>query len=153
MKHFPAGTINFYICPIHKHIETIISREEGGIMTLSKLKSIIMFGVFFAVFLPVVAHAGGLIQLPKTGQTKCYDSAGTEITCTDTGQDGNLQAGVAWPNPRYTDNGDQTQTDNLTGGLIWNKDANAPGPSACSPGIQKTWQGALDYVKCLNTRG
>ena len=32
-------------------------------------------------------------------------------------------SGVAWPNPRFTDNGDGTVTDNLTG-LIWLKNAN-----------------------------
>jgi hypothetical protein len=42
------------------------------------------------------------IQLPQTWQTKCYDSAGNEILCVGTGQDGDIQAGVAWPNPRFT---------------------------------------------------
>jgi pimeloyl-ACP methyl ester carboxylesterase len=91
-----------------------------------------------------------IISLPRTGQTTCYDATGSTIACTGTGQDGELLAGVAWPNPRFTDKGDQTVTDNLTG-LNWTKDGIAPGPSACSPGSYKTWQGALDYVKCLNT--
>src|SRR3989338_10110057 len=47
----------------------------------------------------------GTIQLPKTGQTKCYDTVGAEIDCKGTGQDGEIQAGVAWPDPRFTDNG------------------------------------------------
>jgi hypothetical protein len=34
--------------------------------------------------------------------------------------------GVAWPNPRFTDNGNGTVTDNLTG-LIWTKNANCNG--------------------------
>jgi Fe-S cluster biogenesis protein NfuA len=42
-------------------------------------------------------------------------------------------------------------TDNLTG-LVWTKDTNPPGPSACSPTQFRTWQGALDYVKCLNNQ-
>jgi hypothetical protein len=50
--------------------------------------------------------------VPKTGQTTQYGA----------GDDGDLQAGVAWPNPRFTDNGDGTVTDNLTG-LVWLKDA------------------------------
>ncbi len=86
----------------------------------------------------------------KTGQTKCYNASGTAITCTGTGQDGEIQAGVTWPNPRFTDNGNSAVTDNLTG-LIWTKDAKTPGPSACTSGIYKTWQAALDHVKCLNT--
>ena len=65
-----------------------------------------------------------VIQLPQTGQTKCYDAAGIEITpCTGTGQDGDKLAGAAWPNPRFTDNSNGTVTDNLTG-LIWLMNAN-----------------------------
>ena len=39
------------------------------------------------------------------------------------GDDGALQAGVAWPDPRFSDNGDGTLTDNLTS-LVWLRDAN-----------------------------
>jgi hypothetical protein len=77
--------------------------------------------------------------LPKTGQTTSYA----------TGDDGDLQTGIAWPIPRFSDNGDQTILDNLTG-LVWSKDANTPGPEACGPGTSKSWQDALDYVKCIN---
>ena len=49
-----------------------------------------------------MAHAGGMIQLPQTGQTVCYDTAGVAINCIGTGQDGELQIGAAWPNPRFT---------------------------------------------------
>jgi hypothetical protein len=44
--------------------------------------------------------------VPKTGQTTAYVA----------GNDGYLEKGVAWPDPRFTDNGDGTVTDNLTGG-------------------------------------
>jgi hypothetical protein len=37
-----------------------------------------------------------------------------------------LETGVAWPNPRFTDNRNGTITDNLTG-LIWLKNANCAG--------------------------
>ncbi|MEE8321056.1 MAG: DUF1566 domain-containing protein, partial [Gammaproteobacteria bacterium] len=60
--------------------------------------------------------------VPQTGQTDCYDSAGTDIDCKGTGQDGEYQAGVAWPDPRFTDHGDGTVTDHLTG-RMWTKDA------------------------------
>ncbi len=85
----------------------------------------------------------------RTGQTACYDTNGNVIACTGTGQDGELQKGVAWPSPRFTDNGDQTVTDNLTG-LIWYKDGSTPAFQTCQSGT-KQWQGALDYVACLNT--
>ena len=49
---------------------------------------------------------------------------------------------------RFIDNGDGTITDNQTG-LMWTKDAGTPAVGSCAGGI-KTWQGALDYVTCLN---
>ncbi len=53
----------------------------------------------------------------KTGQTTSYDA---NIPSRD---DGALQSGVTWPSPRFTDNGDGTVADNLTG-LVWLKNAN-----------------------------
>ena len=53
----------------------------------------------------------GPAPVPKTGQTVSYGSQ----------DDGELQKGVAWPDPRFTDNFDGTVTDNLTG-LIWLRD-------------------------------
>lgn len=92
----------------------------------------------------------GVINIPKTGQTTCYNVSGSLIDCTGTDQDGDLQTGIVWPSPRFNDNGNLTITDNLTG-LIWPQDSNAPGPVACNPGVTKTWQGSLDYIVCLNT--
>ncbi len=60
------------------------------------------------------ASAGGL---QETGQTICYNTAGSVIACAGTGQDGELQKGVT---NSFTDNGDGTVTDNLTG-LMWEK--------------------------------
>jgi hypothetical protein len=57
----------------------------------------------------------------KTGQTVCYAENGQKIDCSGTGQDGDYQMGVPWPDPRFTDNGNGTVTDNLTG-LMWTKD-------------------------------
>jgi len=54
--------------------------------------------------------------VPKTGQTTSWLE----------GDDGDLQRGVSWPAPRFTDNDDGTVTDNLTG-LIWTKSANLYG--------------------------
>lgn len=56
-------------------------------------------------------------QIRRTGQTTCYDAAGTVIACAGTGQDGELQKGLTLS---YTDNGDGTITDNRTG-LVWEK--------------------------------
>ena len=78
--------------------------------------------LFFFVSTPV--HSG-TIELPQTGQTLCYNSAGVNIPCLGTGQDGDWLAGVDWPNPRFTiDNSLQCIKDNLTG-LTWARDISA----------------------------
>ena len=90
------------------------------------------------------SFGSSVIQLPRTGQTTCYDSSGGVTACAGTGQDGDIQAGVAWPSPRFTVSGDCV-TDNLTG-LMWTKDANLPG-------TYKTWQQAIDYANGLSLCG
>ena len=52
--------------------------------------------------------------LPATGQTSCYNSAGGIISCTGAGQDGSFIVNLE----SYTDNGNGTVTDNITG-LLW----------------------------------
>ena len=96
------------------------------------------------IMLPVLVF-GGTIQLPKTGQTKCWDTNynGPQIPCIGTDQDGDIQAGVAWPSPRFHDNGNGTKTDSLTG-LMWTKNANPPNG-------KMNWYEALDYVAAMNT--
>jgi len=78
--------------------------------------------------------------IEKTGQPTCYDSDGNVVNCSGTGQDGDIQAGVAWPGPRFTDNGDGTVSDNLTG-LIWMDNANCIGADL--------WANALSYCNTL----
>jgi len=85
----------------------------------------------------------------KTGQTTCSDYNGTIISCAGTGQDGEIQKGMAPPSPRFSDLGDGTSADGLTG-LIWTIDANGPGPSVCVPSVGRSWQDALTFVSCLN---
>jgi hypothetical protein len=86
------------------------------------------------------------VELPQTGQSACYDSSGSEVSCIATGQDGEHQAGRDWPSPRFTDHGNDTITDNLTR-LMWSASAASPGVFAynCSPAVQETltWSQAL----------
>ncbi len=70
--------------------------------------------------------------VPKSGQTTSYAP----------GDDGDLERGVLWPSPRFTDNGDGTVTDNLTG-LIWLKNANCFGANI--------WADALAAANTLNS--
>ena len=55
---------------------------------------------------------GFVAPLPKTGLTDLRTP----------GDDGDLQMGTTWPDPRFFDNYDGTVTDNLTG-LIWTQNA------------------------------
>ena len=121
-------------------------------MTAGGTIDFLVYGGFWAGSTPLELTITKInsVDLPRTGQTTCYDYAGVVVPCAGTGQDGEIQAGVSWPDPRFTDNSNGTVTDILTG-LMWTQDGNAPGPSACSPGTTKTWQDALDYVACLNT--
>jgi hypothetical protein len=77
----------------------------------------------------------------QTGQSKCYDQHGSEIPCSDAGQDGADCFGVAWPKPRFEAEADIVK-DRLTG-LYWTRNANLNE-------FPLTWQEALDHVKELN---
>ncbi len=79
-------------------------------------------------------QTGGDISLPKTGQTTLYV----------TGDDGDLQRGVSWPDPRFTDNSDGTITDKLTG-LMWDRTGNRFG--------QNTWVETFNNVSGLPLAG
>jgi hypothetical protein len=87
--------------------------------------------------------ASSTARVPRTGQTDCYDAVGSVTPCgtgLGLGQDGDLQSGTGWPNPRFTDNGDGTVTDALTG-LIWLQDASCLGA--------QTWADALAESNAL----
>ena len=82
--------------------------------------------------------------LPDTGQTKCYDVSGIEITCPAVGQPLHGQdAQYQGPARSYQDNGNQTVTDNNTG-LVWMKS---------DDGTTRDWQGAIDYCNGLDYAG
>ena len=90
--------------------------------------------------------------VPKTG---AGDLTGYTLVA---GEDGHtdMRKGVVWPVPRFTDNGNDTVTDNLTG-LIWLKNADCirtqyPGfdTDGTSGDGQVTWHHALDFVAGIN---
>ena len=87
-------------------------------------------------FYVIGASRKNYAPVPKTGQTASYDQ---NIPPKD---DGALQKGVASPNPRFTDNGNGTVTDKLTG-LIWMQNANAFGT--------KNWADALSAANDLKS--
>lgn len=60
----------------------------------------------------------------RTGQRRCWDANGRPLPPSRSlGMDGALRNGLSVDGPRFTENGNGTVTDNLTG-LIWLKNAN-----------------------------
>ncbi|MBI4698003.1 MAG: DUF1566 domain-containing protein [Nitrospirae bacterium] len=111
-------------------------------------KQLTLVVLFFIGLAPALVLAG-IIDLPVTGQTKCYNMNGAAITCTGTGQDGDVRAGVLWPVPRFTNldgsapiNGDCI-LDRLTG-LIWPRNANHG---------YMNWYQAMDYANTFTLCG
>jgi len=130
-----------------------MSRQQRSMLTLALITALlgtalILPGLIGAedAFFPIAVVKKNFAPAEKTGQAASYA----------TGDDGDLQKGVAWPNPRFTDNGNGTVTDNLTG-LIWLKNANCikthyPGfdnDDTAGDGMV-TWQHALDFVAGIN---
>jgi len=93
-------------------------------------------------------------NLPDTGQTLCYDGAGTIITCPAHGgpseQDGSYSAYM----PSYTDNGDFTVTDNRTG-LMWKKCSKGQTNDSTCTGAASTniWSAVLTQCTSLTNPG
>lgn len=101
----------------------LIGTYGGGTVNSSKSSTL--------YFWAVRSGQTGVINLPQTGQTTSYYA----------GDDGDLQMGADWPDPRFTDNGDGTVTDNLTG-LMWEQ---SPSTSVMD------WSAALSYAGSLTT--
>ena len=76
-----------------------------------------------------------VLGVPRTGQIDSYRF----------GDDGDLQTGTAWPEPRFIDNEDGTVTDNMTG-MVWTKNANMFV-------AQQTWEEAVDACNAMADDG
>ena len=113
-------------------------------------KVLLLFLVPLCLGLMAMELKSCVAPVPQTGQTTCWDPTDTtipidEIDCSNAaaqGEDGQVQAGVVPPTPRFTDNTDGTITDNLTG-LIWLKNASCFG--------SRTWAQALTDANTLNS--
>lgn len=79
--------------------------------------------------------------LRRTGQSACYDAAGQGIDCVGSGQDGELQLGLPWPEPRFVA-GEEVVEDRLTG-LIWLKNSDPAGNVL-------DWSTALAHIAAVN---
>jgi len=144
----PKRYLPLLFCPKYSRNVAVIKPEAktGIAVVLLILSSVLTASASYTNYAPV----------PKTRQTECYKSAAPWGACpcgtTDcpSGQDGDLQMGVTWPNPRFTDNGDGTVTDNLTG-LMWMKNADAGDDcDGVDTGLQN-WNTALASCAQCNT--
>ncbi len=82
----------------------------------------------------IYTRLGTSAHVPRTTAGLC--------PCGYPGDDSELRRGVLWPFPRFTDNGNGTVTDNLTG-LIWTKNANCFGV--------EDWLSALSVSNALHS--
>jgi hypothetical protein len=86
------------------------------------------------------------IGVMRTGTTQCSDSSGVIIPCAGSGQDAAYMAGVP---ASYTDNGDGTVTDDVSG-LMWEKLSDDA--SIHDKDTQYTWANAFS-VKIAGLNG
>jgi hypothetical protein len=140
------------------------------VQTLQELRGCRMKKILLVASICFLAMGGivsaATIELPRTGQTACYDTFGDDMVCTGTGQDGETQYGAILPVPRFTtDYYGQTVVDNLTG-LMWALDSRTPDPydpnvAICAPDDREisTWYDptgspliydVFEYMACLN---
>jgi hypothetical protein len=89
---------------------------------------------------PVRGGDGGEPPLPRTGQRRCFAPKGA-TNCVGNGQDGDIQAGRPWPEPRMRVNG-EVVFDRLTG-RVWTRNADLTGGPV-------SWPEALERVAALN---
>jgi hypothetical protein len=121
---FPAGRYAFYF-----GVDTLVN---GLLDTAALFYDWIAFEMVEAGSFPVV----------DTGQDTCYNNSGA-ITCPDSGESFYGQDAQHTSNaPAYTDNGDGTITDNVTG-LMWQQD----------PGAKMTWDEAAGGADSFDFAG
>ena len=106
---------------------------------MNRIKSYSLIFFFILCILPTFAgpsSAADPVILPQTGQQTTYHQ----------GDDGDLKKGAAWPSPRFTNNGDGTITDRLTG-LMW---LGVNGVYYYKTGSNLDWETAFSFVGDLN---
>ncbi|KAB2930146.1 MAG: DUF1566 domain-containing protein [Candidatus Contendobacter sp.] len=120
------------------YVATTLNAVDSDLAAANIKSGISIFGVA-----GTYTGSGGTISAPfPVAKTGAGAIAGYTL---DPNEDGVLQKGVAWPNPRFTDNGNGTVTDNLTS-LVWLKNANCSGSKQWAAAL--TWTAALASPSC-----
>ncbi len=126
----------------------VYCRQVRTGLELMTRRALWILSLFLLCLIFGVDVQAGTVQLPQTGQTKCYRGVSPfdEVSCAGTGQDGDKKTGVAWPSTRFitgTGLGVDCVTDSLTG-LMWVK----------SPySTTRTWSGAISHANDLSLCG
>ncbi|MFU8768247.1 MAG: DUF1566 domain-containing protein [Desulfotignum sp.] len=81
------------------------------------------------------------LRVGQTGQKTCFNARGNRIDCHGSGQDGEFQSGVAYPDRRFTPDGDVVH--DTGNGLTWLKNAGINNPPL-------DWKSAKDLVSRMN---
>jgi hypothetical protein len=121
------------------------------------MKCKVIFVLFTFIFLvtlmgAVGAQSGSSYEVVDTGQDECYDTL-QAIPCPQPGepfygQDANYSGNT----PSYTDNGDSTVTDLVTG-LMWQKSPDRNGDGVINYSDKLYYQQALDSAASCNLAG
>jgi hypothetical protein len=163
--NIPGGLYsNWHLVDLHFYGGQTATAVDSNLIAGNIRSGTAIFGVTGTLVPGVLAKR----VVNKTGQTKCWDSAGKPLSsCAGTGQDGEFQYGNdpsiaptygsltgAYNTPtlvsgaRFTDNSDGTVTDNLTA-LIWLKNANCTDTVRGIAGGALTWADALIWSNYL----
>jgi hypothetical protein len=102
--------------------------------------------------LPALAEARTFVVV-DTGQATCYDGSGAEITCplpdeAFYGQDAQHTGNI----PSFTDNGDGTVTDNVTG-LMWQQSPDTDGDGDIDADDKRSYDQAVAMTSTLDLGG
>ncbi len=88
-----------------------------------------------------------------TGQTQCYNSSNAEITCPAAGEGFYGQDAQHTGNaPSFTNNGDGTVTDNVTG-LMWQRSPDSDGDGDIDASDKRSYDDAVAGASSLNLGG
>jgi hypothetical protein len=136
-------------CPLNAIASQEIT-DQFGTRTLTEARP----GAGFKPFILCTPAAKGPTAadafrgFPATGQTTCWNTAGTVISCAGTGHDGDVQGGAPLA---YQDNGDGTITD-LNTGLMWEKKSNDGSLIHDVDNLYPWSQGFTNIVPALNNK-